>query len=57
MKRWVCGLPLESGDVHVWPADQGDIHNLDGRGCICGPRLVDEPGMLGRVVVHRDLRA
>ena len=57
MKRWACGHQNENGDVHVWPVDQTDIHRLEDRACFCGPKIIEEYGMDGVVVVHRDAQA
>ena len=47
----------ESGDVHVYPEREEDMHVLRAGECPCHPERKTYPGKVGIVWVHRRLRA
>lgn len=40
-KSWAT-TRMENGEIHVHPLGDIDIHVLTGRGCQCGPKILDD---------------
>jgi hypothetical protein len=46
-------FPVDSGqkaEVHIFPADEAILHNLEGEFCFCSPRIEELPK--GKMIVH-----